>query len=193
MNNTRNKFIDDDELSESTSLTHLLNGEDNTDCDDINVIKHSPYFTESDFHKLHSSKGSFSVMSLNCQSINAKFDEFQLFINRINKFNPIGAICLQETWTSESDDISLYEISNYNLFHRGKLCCNHGGLFIYVHNIFKAEPTHFDFSCTNWEGYCVKLTQSQPYTNIIQLQMFIGHLMMVLTNLPYFMKNLLIF
>ena len=164
MNNTRNKFIDDDELSESTSLTHLLNGEDNTDCDDINVIKHSPYFTESDFYKLHSSKGSFSVMSLNCQSINAKFDEFQLFINRINKFNPIGAICLQETWTSESDDISLYEISNYNLFHRGKLCCNHGGLFIYVHNIFKAEPTHFDFSCTNWEGYCVKLTQSQPYT-----------------------------
>ena len=164
MNNTRNKFIDDDELSESTSLTHLLNGEDNTDCDDINVIKHSPYFTESDFYKLHSSKGSFSVMSLNCQSINAKFDEFQLFINRINKFNPIGAICLQETWTSESDDISLYEISNYNLFHRGKLCCNHGGLFIYVHNIFQAEPTHFDFSCTNWEGYCVKLTQSQPYT-----------------------------
>ena len=38
MNNTRNKFIDDDELSESTLLTHLLNGEDNTDCDDINVI-----------------------------------------------------------------------------------------------------------------------------------------------------------
>ena len=25
MDNTRNKFIDDDELSESTSLTHLLN------------------------------------------------------------------------------------------------------------------------------------------------------------------------
>ena len=36
---------------------------------DFNVIKHSPYFTESDFYKLHSSKGSFSVMSLNCQSI----------------------------------------------------------------------------------------------------------------------------
>ena len=33
-----------------------------------------------------------------------------------------------------------------------------------MHNIFKAEPTHFDFSCTNWEGYSVKLTQSQPYT-----------------------------
>ena len=108
-------------------------------------------------------------------------------------FNPIGAICLQETWTSESDDISLYEIPNYNLFHRGKLCCNHGGLFIYVHNIFKAEPTHFDFSCTNWEGYCVKLTQSQPYTKHYTIANVIVHLMMVLTNLLYFMKNLLIF
>ena len=105
------------------------------------MIKHSPYPTEPDFYKLHSSKGSFSVMSLNCHCINAKVDEFQLFINRINKFNPIGTICLQETWTSEYDDISLYEILNYNLFHRGKLCCNHGGLSIYVHNIFKAEPT----------------------------------------------------
>ena len=63
MDNTRNKFIDDNELSESTSLTHLLNGEDNSDCDDVNVIKHFPYFTESDFYKLHSSKSSFSVMS----------------------------------------------------------------------------------------------------------------------------------
>ena len=76
MDNTRNQFIDDDEFSESTSLTHLLNGEGNTDCDDINVIKHSPYFTECDFYKLHSRKISFSVMSLNCESINAKFDEF---------------------------------------------------------------------------------------------------------------------
>ena len=46
MDNARNKFIDDDELSElSTLVTHLLNGKDNTDYDDINVIKHSPYVT----------------------------------------------------------------------------------------------------------------------------------------------------
>ena len=30
MDNTRNKFIDGDELSESTSLTYVLNCEDNT-------------------------------------------------------------------------------------------------------------------------------------------------------------------
>ena len=54
MDNTRKKCIDDDELSEFTSFTHLLNGEDTTEYGDINVIKHFPYFTESDFYKLHS-------------------------------------------------------------------------------------------------------------------------------------------
>ena len=29
MDNTYNRLIDNDELSQSTSLTHLLNGEDN--------------------------------------------------------------------------------------------------------------------------------------------------------------------
>ena len=35
-----------------------LAGDDNTDYDDINMIKHSPYFTKSDFCKLHSSNCS---------------------------------------------------------------------------------------------------------------------------------------
>ena len=46
MDNPHNKFIDDDELSElSTLVTYLLNGKDNTDYNDIIVIKHSPYVT----------------------------------------------------------------------------------------------------------------------------------------------------
>ena len=49
-------------------------------------------------------------MSLNSQSINAKFDELQLFINRINKVEEIGMVCLQETWTSENEDIRLFQL-----------------------------------------------------------------------------------
>ena len=48
MENKRNIFIDDDRLSESSSLTHLLNGDDHEDCGDMEMITHSPYFTESD-------------------------------------------------------------------------------------------------------------------------------------------------
>ena len=48
MNDTNNQFIDDDGLSKFTSLTHLLNNDNNTDTGDIELIKHSPYFSETD-------------------------------------------------------------------------------------------------------------------------------------------------
>ena len=42
------------------------------------------------------------IMSLNCQSINAKFDDFQLFIERSNKMGHLSVICLQETRTDNN-------------------------------------------------------------------------------------------
>ena len=65
MNDRRNTFIDDDGLSESTSLTHLLICSDHSELDDIDVINHSPYFTECDFQNLITSKDTLSIMSLN--------------------------------------------------------------------------------------------------------------------------------
>ena len=163
MNDTNNQFIDDDGLSKFTSLTHLLNNDNNTDAGDIELIKHSPYFSETDFQRLQFGKGRLSIMSLNSQSINAKFDELRLFINRINTVEEIGVVCLQETWTSENEDIRLFQLPNYKLFHKGKKCCNHGGLFMYVHERFDVEPLDLAFACTKWEGHCVKITQTEPY------------------------------
>ena len=91
----RNTFLDDD-LSDRTSLIHLLDSNDSEDNNEAHVIRHSPYYGETDFSKLLVHKASFSILSLNIQSVNAKFDEFQLFVNRINLTNPIIAICLQE-------------------------------------------------------------------------------------------------
>ena len=78
MNDRLNTLIhvDDDGLSESASLTHLSNCSDHSELDDIDVINHSPYFTKCDFQNLITSKGTLSIMSFKCQSINAKFDDF---------------------------------------------------------------------------------------------------------------------
>ena len=125
MNDTNNQFIDDDGLTKFTSLTHLLNDDNNTDTCDIELVKHSQYFSETEFQKLQFKNDRLGIMSLNCQSINAKFDELQLFINRFSKVEEIRVVCLQETWTSENDDISLFQLPSYKLFHKGKKCCNH--------------------------------------------------------------------
>ena len=43
-----------------------------------------------------SNKAGMSILSGNIQSINAKYDEFSLFVYRVNITNPIGAILSQE-------------------------------------------------------------------------------------------------
>ena len=91
----RNQFLDGD-LSDRTSLLHLLDNNDSEDNTEAHIIKHSPYYSESDFSKHLNSKGGLSILSTNIQCVNAKFDEFQAFIDRINVKNPINVICLQE-------------------------------------------------------------------------------------------------
>ena len=55
----------------------------------------------------------------------------------MNVSNPISAICLQECWLSDADNVSMYNLENYELIFLPKSCCAHGGLIIYVHNQFQ--------------------------------------------------------
>ena len=118
------------------------------DSDNIEVIEHSPYYSEADFQNALKLNNTLSLISLNCQSINAKFDEVQLFTDRINKPGSFGILCLQE---SINEDFSLFELSGYTLYHQGKQCCKQGGLVVYVHNRYKVEPLNINFQSTKWE------------------------------------------
>ena len=67
MNDTNNQFIDDDGLSKFTPLTHLLNNDNNTDTGDIELIKHSPYFSETDFQRAYIVRASMlNLMNSDC-------------------------------------------------------------------------------------------------------------------------------
>ena len=66
----KNKFIDDVDLSESTSLTHLLDRHSkNNDIDETNVIQHSPYYSETQFINFFSQKAGLLILDLNIQNI----------------------------------------------------------------------------------------------------------------------------
>jgi hypothetical protein len=69
------------------------------------------YYSHDDL--LKSSKedkgnNTFSLFSLNCQSIHAKFDSLLLLVSefRVSDFE-FGAICLQESWLPEDADLSM--------------------------------------------------------------------------------------
>ena len=71
-----NKFINNQTFTNANYLTNLLGNDDATE-----EITHVKLCTYLDIHelskKLYTAKSNLSVISLNTQSINAKFDEFQ--------------------------------------------------------------------------------------------------------------------
>ena len=88
-----NSFINGIGLTEANSLIHLLTNDDTDDDNQLHLVKHSAYYGENEFSKLLSSKAGMSILSGNIQSINAKFDKFSSFVDRVNTHNPISAIC----------------------------------------------------------------------------------------------------
>ena len=51
----------------------------------------------------------------------------------MNIINPISAICLQECWLGDADNVTMFNLENYEMTFLPKCCCAHGGLIIYVH------------------------------------------------------------
>ena len=88
-----NQFLDG-VFSEATSLTHLLDTGEKEDHNEVQIIKHSAYYSETEFSKLLNKKAGLTILSVNIQRVNAKFDDLESFIDRVNITNPISVICL---------------------------------------------------------------------------------------------------
>ena len=66
---TTNRYIDDVDLTKSTSLTHLLNRHSRDgDIDETHIIRHSPYCGETQFKKLISNRAGICILDLNVQN-----------------------------------------------------------------------------------------------------------------------------
>jgi len=101
---------------------------------------------------------SFTVFGLNVQSIRAKIDEIRIFLTVLARNNfYLDALCFQETWLDENDDVSHYSLDGYSLIARGKSCSQHGGLIIYLRNVYEYEPFVTVSESTVWEGLFIKV------------------------------------
>jgi exonuclease III len=107
---------------------------------------------------------SFNVLSLNTQSINAKFEEIKILLQLLSD-NAIhfDALCFQETWLSADADTSLLNLKGFNKIFQSKHCSEHGGLAIYIKDEYEYSPLKYQSNSTLWEGqYCkVKISNSQ--------------------------------
>ena len=146
-------------------MTHLLDRhEREVDLEEVHIIKHSPYYSETKFTQLIQSKPGLCILDLNIQNIYTKFDEFELFVNRVNSGNTISAICLNECWLNENSDLSGIQLPNYNMFYKlgNRVGHNHCGLVIYIHEQFNCKEVMLENDNTAWDYLCVELSHQSP-------------------------------
>ena len=102
---------------------------------EISIESYSPYKTSDQIPQYFDIDKSFCVMSLNCQSINAKFDKLKAMLLNFKENNfTIHCVCLQETWVIGDDpDFSQFTLPGYGEpISLGATCGRHGGLAIYL-------------------------------------------------------------
>ena len=83
---------------DANSLCRLLNNNDDNGHpdDEPNIVQMSSYYDDDSLNNLFKDKGnSFCILSLNCQSINAKFDQLNIKVQQLKSNGyEFSAICL---------------------------------------------------------------------------------------------------
>ena len=83
------------------------------------------------------SHNEFITLSLNIQSIHAKFNQLYTIVSKLSSMGLyFGATCLQEIWLASDADLSLLQLPGYNIIHQGSKCTKHGGLLIYLSEMY---------------------------------------------------------
>jgi hypothetical protein len=108
---------------------------------DCNIL--CSYIDETQFYDLYSNNNNLSVMSLNIQSLSAKFTEFSEMISFMaNKNCNPDIICLQETWKIVDPDMFVLNGYHTPVFKLRNNNAQGGGVAIYVKSCFCFTVIH---------------------------------------------------
>ena len=103
-------------------------------------------------------QNDFNILSINIQSINAKYNELTLLLNDfITKGIKLGAICIQETWLDDNTNDNLFQIEGFKFISQGKAFSRNGGLAIYLDEQFEYKNIKLGVECTDWEYHCIEI------------------------------------
>ena len=100
------------------------------------------------------------MLTLNIQSLHAKFDSFKIWIEELaTKDIFISAICLQETWITDTDKsiTDLYSLPGYNIISLPASISSHSGLFIHIKDNLKFALRDFYTPSKIWEGLIIDI------------------------------------
>ena len=152
--------------TQANNLIHILRSNDDND---ISTLKFSPYMDLNTVKSyLQNNENNFTVFTLNVQSLNSTCSVIQSLITDLSKDNLLfDALCFQETWLHTNDDVGIFHCPAYNIIHKGKVCCGHGGLVIYLSNqyIHTLRSDLYKDSII-WEGLFIDITEENIINKI---------------------------
>ena len=141
-------------INSLNSLLHLDEPDESEETMHLQMIKKSSYYDDENFLKFIENKQEcFTVLSSNIESVHSKFNDLLLFIEQLREYNfEFSAICLQECWISESQDLTHLVIDGYTCIHQHGKIGRKGGLIIFLNSKFSYNvKLRFD-KCDIWEG-----------------------------------------
>ena len=148
----------------SNDLNNILDIDEIPDPDgEIADLSKTEYIDSAELSKyLYEHMNEFSIMSLNTQSIRAKFDELNILLSELyDKELALSVICLQESWLRDEDDITQYLLPGYHLINQGRVCSKHGCLMIYVKDSFTYKIQKLYKKSDIWEGLFIEIKGDQ--------------------------------
>jgi len=137
---------------------------------DGNLLTTSKYFDTLEYvDLLKKNHSGISILSSNICSIRAKFENIVAYVEHINNISGYkpSILCFQEAWISENDDLSIYNIPNYNMVSRCRSASRKGGLITYIHESMKYNEFSFDHNKTLWEALHIEIFDSKGKIFII--------------------------
>ena len=143
---------------EKNSLVHMLQTDD--DDEEPTLFENSVYLNyENVVDVLKTKRSSLKVLSLNCQSLFAKYDQLCVYIQSLQELDcHFDVICLQETWLDDSCDINALNIEGYEMINKYKTCSSHGGLAIFLKNGIQYRTLLSDVNnFSNWEHLFIEI------------------------------------
>ena len=94
------------------------------------------------------------MLSLICQSTNAKFDKLKLFLADVNTECPISVICIQESWAHEDLKMSQFLLPNCSLIFDNRRLTTHGLLIMYIHDDFAYKNLNEEIPISSTSTLC---------------------------------------
>ena len=145
------------ENSYTPNLTHILNDEDEYENESQTLINESKYYDLNDLVlNKDKFKNTLNTLSLNIESINAKWDLFESTISILESYGIyFSVITLQETWLDI--DPKIYELENFVSFDQPRICSQHSGLKTYIRNNFSANKLKIFDRCETFDGLFVEI------------------------------------